>query len=81
MELNQVHRTSCVGLAEYVKSSTVYQMRFVQKQENNRPEKGSLIHLATNFQKQVQIRRTLGRAHTSVTQFLIHENISDPIHF
>ena len=52
MELNQVHRTSCVGLAEYVKNSTDDRMRFVHEQENNRPEKGSLIHLATNFQKQ-----------------------------
>jgi len=30
-------------------------MRFVLEQENNRPEKGSFIHLATNFQRQVQI--------------------------
>ena len=33
-------------------------MRFVQEQENNRPEKGSFIHLATNFQRQVQIMDT-----------------------
>ena len=41
MELNQVHRTSRVGLAEFVKSSTDYRMRFVHEQENNKPEKGS----------------------------------------
>ena len=29
----------------------------------------------------LQTRRALGRAHTSVMQFLIHENISGPIHF
>ena len=50
-----MHRTSCVGLAEYVKSSTDYWMRFVHEQENNKIEKGSLIHLATNFQKQVHV--------------------------
>ena len=64
MELNQVHRTTRVGLAEYAKSSTDYRLRFVHEQENNKPEKGSLIHSATNFQKQVQTR-TLGGARTS----------------
>ena len=28
-------------------------------QENNKPEKGSLIHFATNFQKRVQIMDTI----------------------
>ena len=58
MELKQVHRTMCIGLAECVKSSTDYCMRFVHDQENNKPEKGSLINLATNFQKQVQMMDT-----------------------
>ena len=53
MERNQVHRTSCVRPAELVKSSTDYCMRFVHDQENNKPEKGSLFHFATNFKKQV----------------------------
>ena len=44
MEINHVHRTSCVRLAEKVKSSTDYQMRFIHEKENNKPEKGSLIH-------------------------------------
>ena len=30
-------------------------MTFVHEQENNKPEKESLIHWATNFQKQVQM--------------------------
>ena len=53
--LNQVYRTSCVRLAECVKSLTDYWMTFVYEQANNRSEKGSLIHLTTNFQKQVQV--------------------------
>ncbi len=65
MELNQVHRTSCVGLTENVKSSTDYRMRFVHEQENNKPEKGSLIHLATNFQKQVQIEDVTHQSETA----------------
>jgi len=65
MELNQVHRTMCEGRVEYMKSSTDHRMRFVYEQENNKPEKESLIQLARNFQKQVQTRRALGRAHTS----------------
>jgi len=76
MELNQVHKTTCEGMAEHVKNSTDYWMRFVHEQENNRPEKGSLIHFATSFQKQVQMmdttqekerettRRALSRPHT-----------------
>ena len=58
MELNQVNRTMCVWLAENVKSSTDYRMRYLHEQENNKPEKGSLINLATNFQKQVQMMDT-----------------------
>ena len=57
MELNKVHRTSCVRLAEDVKSSTDYRMRFVHEQEN-KPEKESLIHLPTNFKTQVQMMDT-----------------------
>ena len=57
MELNKVHRTTCVGLAEYVKSSADFSMRFAHEQEN-KPEKGSLIHFAKNFQKQVQMMAT-----------------------
>ena len=33
-------------------------MRFVHEQGNNKPEKGSLIHSTTNFQKQVQMMDT-----------------------
>ena len=51
MEHNQVHRTSCVRPAEQVKSSTDYRTRFVHDQDNNKPEKGSLFHFATNFKK------------------------------
>ena len=58
MELNQVHRATSVGLAEYVKCSTDYQIQFVNKHEHNKPEKVSLIHLARNFQKQVWIEDT-----------------------
>ena len=46
-----------VGLAEYVKSSADFSMRFVHEQEN-KPETGSFIHLAKNFQKQVQMMAT-----------------------
>ena len=52
MELNQVHRVMTVGLAEYVKSSTDNQIKFVHKHEH-KPEKVSLTHLVENFQKQV----------------------------
>jgi len=41
-----------------VKSITDYWMTFVYEQANNRSEKGSLIHLTTNFQKQVQVTDT-----------------------
>ena len=34
------------------------QMTFVHEQENNRPEKGSLMDFAKNFQKQVQVKDT-----------------------
>ena len=53
MELNQVHRATTGGLAEYVKSSTDYRIQFVHKHEHNKAEKVSLTHLAKNFQKQV----------------------------
>ena len=68
MELNQVHRTPCVGLTVHVKSSTDSQMTFVHEQENNRPEKGSLIHLAKNFQKQVQVMDTTQENEIKQTQ-------------
>ena len=57
MEFNQVHRTLCVGLAEDVNSSTDFWMRFVHGQEN-KLEKGSLLHWATNFKKKVQLMDT-----------------------
>ena len=47
MELNQVHRATTVGLAEYVKSSTDDRIQFVY----NKPEKISLTHLAKSFKK------------------------------
>ena len=53
--LNQVHRATSVGRAEYVKCSTDYRIQFVNKHEHNKPEKLFLIHLARNFQKQVRI--------------------------
>ena len=34
MELNQVHRATTVGLAEYVKNSTDDQIQFVHKHEH-----------------------------------------------
>ena len=66
MELNQVHRTSCIGLAEFVKSSTDYWMRFVHEQQNDNPEKESLIHLATNFPKMVQMMDTSQENETEI---------------
>ena len=39
IELNQMHKTTCVGIAEYMKSSTDYWKRFVREQENNKLEK------------------------------------------
>ena len=69
MELNKVHRTTCVGLAEYVKSSADFSMRFVHEQEN-KPEKGSIIHFAKHFQKQVQMMATTQEIKNKQPQWL-----------
>ena len=45
MELNKVHRTTTVGLAEYVKISTDYPIQFVCNHEDSKLEKVSLTHL------------------------------------
>ena len=44
-----------VGLAENVKSSADYQMQFVGKYEDSKPEEVCLTHIAIKFQKHVQI--------------------------
>ena len=44
-----------VGLAEYVKSSTDYRIKFVSKHEGSKPEKGSLTQGAKKFQRQLQM--------------------------
>ena len=51
-----------------MKSSTDYRMTFVYEQENNRPEKGSLIDLAKKFQKQVQVMDTTQENEIKQTQ-------------
>ena len=53
--IRRTHTHAHVGLVEYVKCSTDYQIQFVNKHEHNKPEKVSQIHLVRNFQKQVQI--------------------------
>ena len=65
MELNQVHRATTVGLAEYMKSSTDYQIQFVHKHEHSKPEKTSLTHLAKNFKKQVRIEDVTHQTETA----------------
>ena len=55
MELNQVHRMTTAGLAEYMKSATDYRIQFVGKHEDNKPEKESRTHRAKNFQRQVRM--------------------------
>ena len=49
MELNQVHRTSCVGL--YVNSSTDYRMRLVHEQEKQQTRKEILNPLSNKLPK------------------------------
>ena len=61
--------------AEYTQS--VYHLLLVNSTHLGCNGVHTFIIVMTTF----KIRRALGRAHTSATQCLIHENISGPIHF
>ena len=49
MELNQAYRMTTVGLAKYVKSATDYQIQFIRKHKDNKPEK-VILYISFLFQ-------------------------------